>query len=196
MNSTSLERTSVLGPMTDGIATTTAELRIDQAKPATRFSLRMDPAAAAKLSTAAGFALDQPINRLVGDTKLSMRLGPDEWMLVAEEQNATALAAELERSLDNSRHSVVDVSQRNIALILSGPRATDVLTTGCPLDFHPSAFPLGTATRTVIAKSEVVIAQTADMPVYRIECWRSFGRYLDAYLRNSARLQGIGGEVV
>ena len=195
MSSSQLDRISVLGQAPDGPAPGASEFGLVQAKPAARFSLRLDPDVASDLSEVAGFEIKQQINQLSGSGNLSMRLGPDEWLLIAEEQDAGTLAAELEQVLTGKRHSLVDISHRNIALILSGRRAADVLSTGCPLDFHSSAFPAQKATRTVFAKSEVIIAKTSEASEYRVECWRSFGRYLEAYLRNSARLLGIGADL-
>lgn len=185
-----LERTSVLDAVADGVQA--SEFGLVQALPAARFSLRLSPDDAAEVSTAAGFGLAQPMNGVVGEEKLSLRLGPDEWLLIAENQNAERLADELATALNGKRFSVVDISQRNVALQLSGTRATDVLNTGCPLDFLPTSFPSGMATRTVFAKCDVIVAKTDEVPVFRLECWRSFGRYLEGYLRNSARLLGIG----
>lgn len=193
MSSLELQRTSVLGALTDGAAPAAAEFDIAQAKPAARFSLRLTPEVASGLGSFAGFDLSQAINNLgVEGSKFSMRLGPDEWLLIAEGQDEASLLGELEQALAGSAHSLVDISHRNVALILSGPRAVDVLSTGCPLDLHRSAFSPGASTRTIFAKCEVILARLPDDTGFRVECWRSFGRYLEAYLRNSARLQGVG----
>ena len=192
MSSLQLERTSVLGETAGDPVSVAGDFAITQARPAARFSLRIDPDIASRFEAAAGFALTQPINRLVGDSKLSMRLGPDEWLLVAPEQEAKSLMPELQESLGSYMHSLVDITHRNIALTLTGSRSVDVLNTGCPLDLHPSMFPPGMSTRTVFAKCEIVLARLPGDTAFRLECWRSFGRYLDGFLRNSARLQGIG----
>ena len=192
MSSLHLERTSVLGKAADSSVSAGGDFAIAQAGPAVRFSLRIDPDIASRLEAAAGFALTQPINRLVGDSKMSMRLGPDEWLLVALEQEAEAITLELKEALGSHLHSLVDITHCNIALTLTGSRAVDVLNTGCPLDLHPSMFPPGMSTRTVFAKCEIILARMPDDTAFRLECWRSFGRYLEGFLRNSARLQGIG----
>ena len=191
MSSLDLERTSVLGEAADSSVAANEDFGIAQAGPAVRLSLRLDPDIASRLEAAAGFALTQPINRLVGDSKMSMRLGPDEWLLVALEQDADAMTLELQEALGSQLHSLVDITHRNIALALTGSRAVDVINTGCPIDLHPSMFPPGMSTRTVFAKCEIVLARMPDDTAFRLECWRSFGRYLEGFLINSARLQGI-----
>ncbi len=193
MSATQLQRTNVLDTSVDSAAGAAAEFDITSAKAAARFSLRINPDLASGKSPVAGFDLQQPINRLAGVDRMTMRLGPDEWFLIADEQDPAELFREIQQALGDVHHSLVDISHRNIALVLTGPGTVDVLNTGCALDFHSSTFPVGMATRTVFAKAEVIIARLPGEAVYRIECWRSFGRYLEGFLRHSARLNGIGG---
>ncbi|MFY0614589.1 MAG: sarcosine oxidase subunit gamma [Hyphomicrobiaceae bacterium] len=167
--------------------------------PAVRFSLRMDAALASTSGQPGGFDLTQPINRLnitVADdtnTGLSARLGPDEWLLITHDDDAGTVAEMLAHDLGERTHTLVDISHRNIALEVIGDAAADVINSGCPLDLGDKAFPVGTATRTLFAKSEIVLMRIADpdqRPLFRIECWRSFGRYLHAQLSNAAALIG------
>ena len=174
---------------------------ISVAAPALRFGLRMDATAAAAAGKPAGFDLSQSINSLrqsVADAasgRLSARLGPDEWLLIAETgaDAAEALMAGLTADLGDVAHTLVDVSHRNLAIELTGSAAADVLNTGCPLDLGDQAFPVGTATRTLFAKAEIILCRCENVgqqPLYRVECWRSFGRYMHAYLQESAELIG------
>lgn len=147
--------------------------------------------------TVAGFDLTQPINELRtatndNGTRTSMRLGPDEWLLIGDE-NGDATETALTGHSSEIVYTVVDISHRQIALEVTGAQAADVLNTGCPLDLSDKAFLVGTATRTLFAKVEIVLSrhETVDnRPVYRLECWRSFGRYLQAHLADSAVLIG------
>ena len=54
-------------------------------------------------------------------------------------------------------HSLVDVSQRQAGLAVDGPRARDLIASGCPLDLDPESFPVGMCARTLFAKAEVVL---------------------------------------
>ena len=83
-------------------------------------------------------------------------------------------------------HSLVDISERQVALSLSGRRATTVLAGGNPLDFDLAAFPVGMCTRTILAKAEIVLWRT-EPDRFHIEVWRSFAPYVRGYLREHMR---------
>ena len=99
-------------------------------------------------------------------------LGPDEWLVLSPAPAETAGA-------------VIDVSHRQIALIIEGPLAAAVLNGACPLDLHPGAFPVGTCTRTVFAKAEIVLWRTAEHR-FHLEVARSFAAYVYGLLREIA----------
>ena len=54
---------------------------------------------------------------------------------------AGASQSELGAALQGLAHSLVDVSQRQSALAVTGPRARDLLASGCPLDLDPGVVP-------------------------------------------------------
>ena len=190
------------GPPDTFDAAKTSSFAMRLAGPAQRWSLRTDdtPASVAP----AHFDIGQPINVLretvsqppshSNASRLSARLGPDEWLLIAQGSQDTALTSEISAAFAEHRHELVDISHRNIAIEVTGAGAADVLNTGCPLDLHETAFAAGSATRTLFAKTEIVLMRRHDVagqPLYRIECWRSFGRYLFAHLADSATLLGL-----
>ena len=76
--------------------------------------------------------------------------------------------------------AVVDVSHRQVGLLLDGPGAADVLAAGCPLDLHTAAFPPGMCTRTVFGKAEIVLWRLEDG--FHVEVWRSFAAYVGALI--------------
>ncbi len=125
--------------------------------PASRFVLRGRPRAIEAAGPAFGAVLPQVACRaaVAGEGKAALWLGPDEWLLLAPPANGPALAAALERAMDGLPHSLVDVSQRQVGIAVSGPDAAAVLNAGCPLDLDLSAFPVGMCTRTVLAKAEI-----------------------------------------
>ena len=170
--------------------------------PAARFSLRIDAATASATRHPAGFDLARSINTLSltqtqrGDARLSARLGPDEWLLIADRGEAEALFQTLVHDLGDHVYTLVDISHRNLALEVTGDAAAEVLNSGCPLDLGDRSFPAGAATRTLFAKSEIVLMRNASPdrpPLYRVECWRSFGRYVHTHLRDAATLIGVSG---
>ena len=154
--------------------------------PAARFILR----GATGVMTAAGSALrvviDQtPCRASRSGTRAALWLGPDEYLLLAPEAEASALSLAIEQALTGMPHSLVDVSHRQAGLDISGAHAADILNAGCPLDLDLAAFPVGMCTRTVLAKAEIVLWRTA-ADVFRIEVWRSFTDYVARFLAEAA----------
>ena len=189
---TSLSRANVLvGKVEVEMPTPNEEFGLRIVPDAVRRSLRISEADARQLGSLVGFQIDQPINSVTGSELLSFRLGPDEWLLVAPVDEHD-LDARLTEAIGGHRHAFTDVSHRSVAIEVSGARASDVLNTGCLLDLGSRGFPVGYATRTIFAKAEIVLSRPGAGEKFRIECWRSFARYLRAFMIDSARLQGIG----
>jgi sarcosine oxidase subunit gamma len=160
-------------------------LTVEPAMPAERWSLRGPEAAAVAIGAAFGLALPTAINRATADeTRVAMRLGPDEWLLLARigEDAGAALAA----ATPPEPCSLVAVGHRNTGLTVSGASAADVLSSGIMLDLDLAAFPVGMATRTLFVKAEVVLWRTAP-DSFHIEVWRSFAPYLHGLLGEAAR---------
>lgn len=155
---------------------------------ASRISVRVKPNDALPAASVAGLTLDLPINGCVArGGRCVLRLGPDEWMILGPETDRDAMTAETEAALSDRVHAMVDVSHRNVAFRVSGPHAAEILNAGCPLDLYPAAFPPGSATRTLLGKAEIVLIRSADEPVFRVECWRSFGSYVHGFLLEAER---------
>jgi sarcosine oxidase, subunit alpha len=94
-----------------------------------------------------------------------LRLGPDWWLHIGSP----------------APDGGVDVSAQRTTLELAGPRARDVLMTGCPLDLHPSTFVVGTCGQTLLGQAQVVIHRVAP-DTYRILVRASFAGYLAKWL--------------
>lgn len=179
-----------LSPLNRTTLSLEAGLSIRPLAPAARFSLRLRPAADVPLEVA-DFRLDQLINRVVAKgERWSARLGPDEWLIGGPEGDADLIRQEIETALGERPHSLVGVSHRNVAIEISGRRAHIALNAGCPLDLDDTAFPGGTATRTLLGKAEVILMRPGSEPLYRLECWRSFSAYVHEFLSEAAR--GLG----
>src|ERR1700734_2403033 len=124
--------------------------------PAARFILRGATEAIRVAGLAISIDIDQSACRAsTTGTSAALWLGPDEYLLLAPAAEGRALALALRAALQGEPHSLVDVSPRQPALEISGPRATEILNSGCPLDLDPAAFPVGMCTRTVFAKAEI-----------------------------------------
>ncbi len=175
------------GPL-DGRALPRGEdFRLAVSPAAGRILLRGDAAVAARASAAFGAPLPTRSGAVgARSDRAALWLGPDEWLLIAEGEAPAEIIAPLSAALADRAHSLVDVSQRQIGLDVVGPNAARALTAGCPLDLSLAAFPVGTATRTLLAKSEIVLWRRAPEH-FRVEVWRSFADYVASYLSEAAR---------
>jgi sarcosine oxidase, subunit gamma len=168
----------------------TASALVQSVPPATRYILRGSPAVRAAAEQALTLQLPVSACRAVPDgERAALWLGPDEWLLIAADGAAASVGAALSEALQALPHSLVDVSHRQIALVLNGPHAATLLAAGCPLDLDARAFPVNMCTRTVLGKAEVVLWRTGTQR-FRIEVWRSFAAYVSAFLAEAAL--GIG----
>jgi len=108
---------------------------------------------------------------------LSAKLGPDEWIILADHAQAAALAKTFAALAKKFTISATDVSHRNIGLRITGPEAAATINIGCPLDLSVSAFPIGKATRTVFENAPILLLRE-DETTFRLESWRSFTPYI------------------
>jgi sarcosine oxidase subunit gamma len=158
-------------------ATPIGGVRLEAAPPAARFVLRGPDSLAAGLADAFG-AVPLDLNRAATSRgRAALKLGPDEWLLVAPGEDAAALFAAIEAALAGTARSLVDVSHRQTGIVVAGPGAALALNGANPLDLDAAAFPVGMATRTILDKAEIVLWRQAD-DRFHIEVWRSFAPYV------------------
>ena len=112
-------------------------------------------------------------------------LGPDEWLVVSSPETREGVADRLEEALSGLHVAVNDISSGQTIIRLRGPRARDLLSKGCPLDFHPRVFGAGQCAQSHIGKSNALIIQVDDEPTYDIIVRRSFADYLARWLLHS-----------
>ncbi|HRP78786.1 MAG TPA: sarcosine oxidase subunit gamma [Aquamicrobium sp.] len=159
---------------------------VTPAAPAARLSLRGPRDSVAALSQALGLALpEKPMASAAKGGRAALWLGPDEW-LVIDDGGADLPAALGEVT---AFHSAVDVSHRNLGILVAGGSAEATLAAGCPRDLSLAAFPVGSCARTVLGKAEIVVWRTGE-EAFRVECWRSFGDYVFSFLAAAARDAG------
>ncbi len=126
-------------------------------------------------------ALEQVVGRAlpggIGDMDDgALCLGPDEWLL--------RLAAGMQVG-DGAGHkvSVVEVSERQVAIAVDGPRAVEVLLAGSPLDIEN--FPAGSGRRTIFEGVEILLIRESETR-FVIEVWRSFAEFVRGVLVKAA----------
>jgi sarcosine oxidase subunit gamma len=129
--------------------------------PASRFSFRGNASAA----------------RAAGGDRAALRLGPDEWTLLAPTNEGPEIAAAIVRSLGDTPYALVDIGHRDVGIGVAGPDSAIIVSAGCPLDLDLSAFPTDCCTRTVFAKAGVMLWRE-DTTRFRLEVARSFAAYL------------------
>ncbi len=141
-----------------------------------RYNLRASEAVLPRIAEALGFALPQTACRSANlGARYALWLGPDEWLLLCPPGDT--LGEALRVALSGAPHSLVEVSDRQTALIVSGPRAVELISAGCPLDLGLRAFPVGMCTRTLFGKAEIVLWRMGEAE-FHIEVWRSFTSYV------------------
>jgi sarcosine oxidase, subunit gamma len=163
--------------------------------PAMRFILQgdVDARSAAAAVWGATFA-EQSCRAILQGARATLWLGPNEYLLLGgidggqvatHESQAAEAAGALELALAEIPHALVNISNRQFALEVSGPHAPTILSGGCPLDLDLSEFPIGMCTRTVFAKADIVLWRTRE-DAFHIEVWRSFAGYVTGLLREIA----------
>ncbi|HEX9706256.1 MAG TPA: sarcosine oxidase subunit gamma family protein [Steroidobacteraceae bacterium] len=151
--------------------------------PAARFILQGGKAARDAAGAAFGVSLPEtPCRANSLGNRAALWLGPDEHLLLGPASDTPILAAGLEAALTGIAHSLVDVSQRQVALQLRGPHVDAILNSGCPLDLDPVEFPPGMCTRTLLGKADIVLWRRS-AEEYHLEVWRSFSDYVTGWLR-------------
>lgn len=148
-----------------------------------RIALRCRPALLDAFGAAFGLALPtRPLTASTAGPRAALWLGPDEWLLLAEDAPAAAIIPALEAARAGAA-AVTDITDRQVALELEGPIARDLLAEGCPLDLE--ALPINGCARTLFGKAEVVVWRRA-AEWWRLEVARSFAPHLEAHLAQAA----------
>jgi sarcosine oxidase subunit gamma len=152
-----------------------------------RFIFRGGEQAAAAAGAAFGIELPrQPCRAAEAGPHAALWLGPDEWLLIAPHDECGAVQKDIANGLGSVSHALVEVSDRQVAVIVSGADAERLLSAGCPLDLDITAFPVGACTRTVLGKTEIVLWRRTEIS-FHLEVWRSFAAYLVAFLDEASR---------
>ncbi|WP_417689315.1 sarcosine oxidase subunit gamma [Roseibium sp.] len=162
-------------------------LSLLRAAPVARFSFRGRTQAQAVAGKSFGISLPQdPLSHTAKENRVALWLGPDEWLLLAPEDQAESLYAQLEKDLAGLPCSLVDITHRQEALLITGNRAGWLLNSGIPIDLHNDAFPHGTVTRTVFHKTPVMLWRIGP-DSFVVEAWGSFMDYVEGLLKEAAQ---------
>ncbi|GEC10164.1 sarcosine oxidase subunit gamma [Streptomyces spinoverrucosus] len=155
-----------------------------------QLNVRMDAKGAA--AEAVGLALDlqlplQPNTVVRAGELTALWLGPDEWLLVGPPGSERDLESRIRQAAGDEFVSVIDVSAQRTTLLVTGPRAHDLLAHGCSLDLHPRAFGPGRCAQTTLGRTQVVLVARDDP---RAGFWvlvrSTFAGYLADWLLDAA----------
>lgn len=164
----------------------TNEVSILKVVPLTRLSLRLREASQKAAGSAFGVDLPvEPLSSATAHKRAALWMGPDEWTLIAPESTSQSVFSNFDEQLGAQPHSLVDVSERSEAIIVSGQKAAWLLNTGIFIDFSIEEFPVGTVSRTIFHKSPVMVWRTGE-EAFVVEAWVSFMDYVSGLLVQSA----------
>jgi len=162
---------------------TSPSVAITKVGPMRQIGLRLRPPFPADL---AGLPLPLTPNQVaVMGSVRTLWLGPDEWLVTAED-DTPELLPRLERAVAGRRAAVIDLSASWVVLAIAGSGARDLLAAGCGLDLHPRVFGPGQCAQTLLARVPIILDQLDDAPHYRVLVRRSFARWLTDWLADAA----------
>lgn len=137
-----------------------AEVAVAMAPAAGKFSIRTQESVAA------------PLSAITREGATALWLGPDEYLVLGDAPPPIAA------------HAVVDVSDRTVAIRVSGPKAAWCLNAFCGLDLE--AVPPDFCTRTLFGKAEIVLWHIG-AGTFHIETARSYAPYVWELLETARR---------
>jgi sarcosine oxidase, subunit gamma len=114
-------------------------------------------------------------------------LGPDEWLVVTEENREGTLAEALRRAAGDGFATVIQLGAGQTVIAIAGARAREVIAKGCPLDLHPRVFGPGRCAQSRLARTTVTLLQVDDAPTFELIVRRSFAEYLWQWLEDACR---------
>lgn len=133
-----------------------------------------------------GHELPSDIGAIMTGSLRVLSLAPGEWLLVSNEQSSATISQRIAPELAPQGAVLVDTTDGIGALKVHGMWARDVLSKGCGLDFHPSAFPIGRCARTRFAQMSVIVDHVDDAPTFHIYVARSYLRFLADWIADAA----------
>jgi len=116
--------------------------------------------------------------------RLVIWLGPDEWMIMAEDGAAGAITAALDTP-EAGHVAVTNISDAIGVVKIEGPHVRDVLAKHCGLDFHPDAFRPGMAQQSLLSLAGVTLA-CLDKDVFLVIGRSSFMPYIVTLLEDAS----------
>ena len=170
----------ILDPSRPGVVASSAVASVAVMAPVARLSIRVRNDMRADLAKVLGVDLPDTIGQRAkaGDVE-AVCLGPDEWLVIAPLGHAPKVVQAAADAYAKLPHSLVEVSEREITVEITGAQADILLTLGMPRDVD--SIKVGEARRTVFDGATVVIWRDAQTS-FRMDIWRSFAPHVVALL--------------
>lgn len=173
-----------ISSLTPGVIIETDAARLSVLPGEGRLSLRARAGLAA-LGKALGLTLPDRIGRRAAAGGVeAIRLGPDEWTILAPAGAVAELCAACAAVYGDHPHSLVDISGREVTLVIEGPKAAELLTLGCPRDIATIA--AGEGRRTLFDGASVVLWRDGD-DRFRMDVWNSFADHVAHLLETGCK---------
>jgi sarcosine oxidase subunit gamma len=112
-------------------------------------------------------------------------LGPDEWLVRSQQQQAAMAESKLVQALAGQFASAVDIGSGYTLLEVSGEKVRDVLARGCPLDLHPRVFTPGQCAQSHYFKASIVLIPVSE-DAFELVVRRSFSDYFCRIMLDAA----------
>jgi sarcosine oxidase subunit gamma len=152
----------------------------------TLINLRCEDIIKAKLEALFGTPLLAEPNKVASiGTRRAIWLGPDETLLMIEEEQEAEFMLNLKALLGTAHYAATPVSDAIKIFRLGGTRRLDVLAKGCALDLHPASFKQGDCAQSMLAHAAITLA--ADTPdSLLLFCRTSYSDYVTSWLKDAA----------
>jgi len=156
-------------------------LTIRTGQETSRFSLRMDPLDIKVAGDIFGLALPIKIGGLAlsseaeGQGRCALMVGPDEWYLTASQAAHDQIIADFAALYERQLHSLVDISNREISIVVEGAQAAYLLQALIAFDVENMPYPSGR--RTLFDKAQIILLREHQNR-FRIEVWASFAEHV------------------
>ena len=155
----------------------------------TQINLRVDPRETAMMPILAdvlGFALPLTPNTIAstGDRR-ALWLGPDEWLVVGDQDQGKTIEQSLRDVLAGAAASIADVSAGRTAVLTRGDQAQGLLARGIAIDLHPRVFVPGRCAQTLLARAQVLIERSDD-DAFHLYVRSSYASYFADWLLDAA----------
>ena len=109
--------------------------------------------------------------------RISLCLGPDEYLILTEQGSEIHLEKNLNSSDIIKQISVTNVSDALCALSLSGKKVRDLLAKGCAIDLHPDSFSKNQSAQCDLALANVILI-CLEEDAFICICRTSFAEYV------------------